>query len=232
MAHHRVLALLGGTAAAVTAALIMPAGNAEATTAAGGPYETCDGAVCLVMGPDNPADWTYGGLRPMFTQWQGTQPYLVDVTNPDGSVTDAGSYAVNVSDTWTPMAYSDVYTYGDFTPTVGAESVNLGAFGDLSGTTVYDTVIGNFHNLTIDLPNGVSYWVLSTPTFTNTVVTIASEGGSQDYLQVGNAEPTLLWDALWNPSIVPVADYLEPADPYAGIDFDPSSFLDGGIPAG
>lgn len=229
---RRLLTLLGGAAAAVLAAVFAPMalGHAEA---AGGPYETCDGAACLVTGPDNPADWTYGGFRPYFTQWEGNQPYLVQVAQGDGTQVDAGSYDIKVSDTWTPQWYSDVYKYGDFTPAAGAEGVNPGAFGDLTGTTVYNTVVGNYHNLTIDEPNGDHYWVVSTPTYTNVEVTIANEGGSQDYMiQPGEAAPTMLWDSLWNPSFVAVPNYLVPDDPWAGIDFDPGQYLTGDVVGG
>ncbi|MBS9534324.1 hypothetical protein KIH27_12080 [Mycobacterium sp. M1] len=223
-----MLALIGGAAAAAFALFAVPAALAHADTAGGGPYETCADGTCLVMGVDNPDTWTYGGFRPYFTDWKGDQAYNVDLSGADGTSTDAGSYDVKVEDFWTPLISSSTYHYGDFTPAAGETGADLGAFADLTGTSVYTTTVGDFHQVTIDASNGATYWIVTTPDFVNTVVTM--DGASQDYIQhTGDAAPSFLWNSLTDPTFVSVPNYLIPDDPYSGIDFDPSQFLDGSV---
>lgn len=225
----RVIALLGGAAAALFAGFVMPAALANAAGAVAGPYETCDGAACLVMGVDNPATWTYSGFRPYFTDWKGDQAYNVDVTGTDGTTTDAGSYDIKVEDYWSQFMSSSTYTYGAFTPSADGTGADLGAFGDLTGTTVYSTTFGDFNQVTInDAANGASYWIVTTPGYVNTVVTMG--GVSQDYIQyTGDSTPSFLWNSLYDSGMVPVPDYLVPSDPWAGLDFDPSEYVQGPV---
>lgn len=220
--RNRVLSLLGGAAAALFAGLVIPAALAHAGSAATAPYETCEGTSCLVMGVYNPETWTYSGFRPYFTDWKGDQAYNVEVTESDGSTVNAGSYDIKVEDYWSTFMSSSTYTYGDFTPADGA--ADPGAFADLAGTTVYSTTFGNVNQVTInDAANDASYWIVTTPGYVNTVVTM--DGASQDYIQyAGDAAPTFLWNSLDNSSYVAVPDYLIPADPWAGLDFDPSEY--------
>jgi hypothetical protein len=220
--RQRVVSLLGGAAAALFAGFVMPAALAHAGYADPGPYQTCEGSTCLVMGAYDPDTWTYSGFRPYFTDWKGDQAYNVEVTAADGSTVDAGSYDIKVEDYWSTFMSSSTYIYGEFTPTdAGAD---LGAFADLTGTTIYSTTYGNYHQVTInDAANGASYWIVTTPNYVNTEVTM--DGASQDYIQyTGDAAPTLLWNSLDNSSYVPVPDYLIPADPWAGLDFDPGQY--------
>ncbi|MEZ0382037.1 hypothetical protein [Mycobacterium sp. pW045] len=220
--RHRVIALLVGAAAALLGGAVMPAALAHAGSADSGPYETCDGATCLVMAEYDPDTWVYSGFRPYFTDWKGEQAYNVAVTEADGSTVNAGSYDIKVEDYWSPFLSSSTYTYGDFTPT--GEGADAGAFADLSGTTVYSTTFGDVNQVTInDAANGASYWIVTTPGYVNTVVTL--DGASQDYIQyAGDAAPTFLWNSLDNPSYVAVPDYLIPDDPWAGLDFDPGEY--------
>ena len=223
--RNRVLALLGGAAAALFAGCVMPAALAHAGVA--GPYQTCDGATCLVMGIDNPDTWTYSGFRPYFTDWKGDQVYNVEVAAANGSLVNAGSYDIKVEDYWSALMSSSTYTYGAYTP--AEDGADPGAFAGLTGTTVYSTTFGDFNQVTInDAANGATYWIVTTPNYVNTEVTM--DGASQDYIQyAGDAAPTLLWNSLDNSSYVSVPDYLIPADPWAGLDFDPSEYLDGQV---
>jgi len=69
---RRFLTLSGVGAAGAFVAIVLSMSTANAAGSengiapgfGGGPYETCDGAVCLVMGPENFSDWQYGGVRP------------------------------------------------------------------------------------------------------------------------------------------------------------------------
>lgn len=225
----RVLSLLGGAAAAVLAGFVLPAATAHAGLLDNGPYETCDGAVCLVMGDYQPDTWTYSGFRPYSTDWKGDQAYNVEVTGTDGSTADAGSYDIKVEDYWSQWMSSSTYRYGAFAPNADGTGLDLAGFGDLTGTTVYSTTFGSFNQVTInDAATGANYWIVTTPSYVNTVVTM--DGASQDYIQyAGDGAPTLLWNSLVDSTFVPVPDYLIPADPWAGLDFDPSEFLNGPV---
>lgn len=220
--RNRMLGLLGGVAAALVAGFVMPAALANAGVTDPGPYQTCEGSTCLVMGAYDPDTWTYSGFRPYFTDWKGDQAYNVEVTGADGSSVNAGSYDIKMEDYWSTFMSSSTYIYGEFTPADNA--ADPGPFGDLTGTTIYSTTFGAVNQLTInDAANGASYWIVTTPTYVNTVVTM--DGASQDYIQyTGDAAPTLLWNSLDNSSYVPVPDYLIPDDPWAGLDFDPGQY--------
>jgi len=225
----RVLSLLGGAAAALFAGFVMPAALAHAGSVSNGPYETCDGAVCLVMGDVNPATWTYSGFRPYFTDWKGDQAYNVEVLGAGGTTTDAGSYDIKVEDYWSQFMSSSSYQYGAFTPSADGAGLDLGGFGDLTGTTIYRTTYGDFTQLTInDAATGANYWIVSTPSYVN--IQVSMDGASQDYIQyAGDSSPTFLWNSLYDSSFVPVPDYLIPADPWAGLDFDPSEYLNSAV---
>ena len=222
----RVLSLLGGAVAALFAGFVTPAALANAASAVDGSYATCDGASCLVMGVDNPDTWTYSGFRPYFTDWKGDQAYHVESTGADGSTVDTGSYDIKVEDYWSSWLSSSTYEYGDFTPAAGADGTDSGAFADLTGTTIYITTFGDFNQVSInDAATGASYWIVTTPDYVNTEVTM--DGASQDYIQyTGDATPTMMWDSLDDSGFVSVPDYLIPNDPWAGMDFDPSEFGD------
>lgn len=159
---RRLMTLLGLGAASAFAALALPLAAAHAEDGAtgtqvtapdngiapgygGGTYETCDGGVCLVMGKEDLNDWTYHGIRPFFTTWDGNQQYEVEYNPataqnpPDGLVSsdlspadagiageettitdagmvDAGSYDIKVADFWNPLFTSEDYTFGKFIP--------------------------------------------------------------------------------------------------------------------
>lgn len=258
------LTLLGIGAAAAFAAVALPmaaiahaddsgADNGIAPGYGGGPYETCDGGVCLVMGDENLSDWTYSGIRPFFTMWEGDQEYQVQydpatASNPpdglassdpstsgDASTTvDAGSYDIKVEDFWNPIYYSSDYQFGDFTPDADAPanaSSLIGWYGDMSGATIDKTSAfdGEVTNLTMYNigPDDANYEVFSTPDFTNTVVT--ADGASADYIQIGNDAPVFLWNSLFHSGLAEaqVPSFLIPDDPFSGIDFDPSEYVDG-----
>lgn len=227
--RSRVLALLGGAAAALFAGFLVPAGLAHAGVPNNGPYETCDGAVCLVMDDYKPDTWTYSGFRPYFTDWKGDQAYNVEVTGADGSTATAGSYDIKVEDYWSQWMSSSTYQYGTFSPSADGAGLDPGAFGDLTGTTIYSTTFGDYNQVSInDASNGASYWIVSTPNYVNTVVSM--DGASQGYIQyAGDSAPTFMWNSLDDSTFVPVPDYLMPNDPWAGLDFDPSEFFNSAV---
>ena len=217
------------------------ASSAGATTVAewpgGGPYETCNAGVCLVMGDTNPGDWHYGGIRPVFTQWSNDvgQQYNVTATGADGSVINAGSYDIKISDTWSLFGSSYVYHYGDFTANADAPTgLDLGWFGDLSGATVYDSqwnffgIAGQLLTINNVGPHDVSYIVSTFGSFTNTMIT--GPNMSADYIQIGDGPQMFLWNTLFHSGLadLQVPHYFEPADPFAGPDFNPGDFVGGG----
>ena len=217
MKFTRALTLLGGTVAAAFAVFAASSGTAHAAPV----EETCGGGACLVMGVDNPATWTYGGFRPFFDQWVGTQDYNV----VDGTTTE-GTYNISVSDTYSVLGTSDVYTYGAFTPAAGITTPDLGDFANLAGTKIYETTSGTFSNITITEPDGLyDFNITKWGDFTNVMVTANGYPGSEDYIINGTAAPSMVYDSLWNPGVVQVPWDIIPADPYAGADFDPSQFL-------
>lgn len=241
---HRVLSLLGGAAAALAVSLIVPMapghaeGNADHTfpPGDGGPYETCDGDVCLVMGDAAQADWQYSGVRPFFTDWKtDNQLYTVEVDQ--GAGTDpvtAGTYDMYVQDMWTPYIAVSHYEYGDFTPNPDAPSdLDLGGFADLSGTVIYDTRYwgGLVDQLTINdvMVHGheLDYIVLSMGDFTGVLAHTTTDSAA--YYQFGDSEPVFVWNSFFHSWAPEVPDYVIPADPFAQIDFDPSDYVFGGV---
>lgn len=241
MVHaHRLLALLGGFAAAVLAVIFgMAVGHADVTTDpdGGGPRETCDGAVCLVMNDPNLKDWDYSGIRPFFTDWQNAaQTYTVQVTGADGSTVDAGTYNVKVEDYWSPVISVSQYHYGDFVPVAGVDpDFGESWMNDLSGASVYKSEMlgGLITQTTINNvgPHDASYIVFSAGGITTT--TVYDQTASAAYIQVGDQAPTFLWNSLFHPDLAEatVPGYVIPADPFAGLDFDPNDFLAGGVAA-
>lgn len=224
---HRVAALLGAGAAAAVAALAAFIGSTGISHAeVPGPYQTCDDGVCLVMDTQNLADWSYKGIRPFITDWQGEQSYLVQATQADGSTVDAGSYTIKIDDTWSSLVSMNQYHYGDFTPNGDISGLDLGWFDDMSGATVYHTsFLGGLYDMLSmnDIgPHDMDYFVFSSGDFTNVVVTGA--GGSADYIQIGDADPVMLWNSLFHSWVPEVPDWFQPSDPFAGMDFDPCQF--------
>jgi hypothetical protein len=231
---HRVLALFGGAAAALLTSFIAPTALGHAEGADAGTWQTCDGDVCLVMGDAAEDDWSYSGVRPFFTDWIGHQPYTVEVTQDDGSVIDAGSYNIDIQDYWSPIFAISMYHYGDFVPNDAAPSgLDLGDFGDLSDAWVYDSrlfdgaidqvILQNVHQNGHD----INYIILSMGDFTNTFAYTWS--ATADYIQVGDSDPTFLWNSLFHSGFPKVPDYFVPADPFADLDFDPGDFEWGDI---
>lgn len=196
-------------------------------------YYTCDGAVCLVMGEAALEDWHYSGMRPFVTDWQGTQGYDVVFGGADGSPINAGSYEIKIQDDWSPFYQLSQYHYGDFVPTDAASGLDLGWFDDLSGASMYNVSFfdGWVHQLTMYGigPHDATYYVDTFGDFTNTTVLVG--GVSADYIQFGDAEPVFLWNSLFHAGLaeLQVPDYVVPADPFAGIDFNPDDFLWGGL---
>lgn len=240
---RRLVELLGLGGSAAFVAIVLPMAVAHAGEGddgvfpgwGGGPYESCNGGVCLVMEPltqesvEN--DWQYSGVRPYFTEWKTADPqvYNVQVDQGNGESINAGSYDIKISDTWTPLVAMYDYTYGDFVPNADAAGLDLGWFGDLSGATVNKTTLfdGAITSLTMNNvgPHDVSYWVFSTPDYTNVMVT--ADGVSADYIQFGDSDPGFLWNSLPHSGMLEaqVPDYVIPNDPFSGIDFDPSQYF-------
>lgn len=234
---QRLLIVLGGFAAALWA-VFATASAASATPVSvwpgGGPYETCNAGVCLVMGDTNPGDWHYAGIRPIFTQWSNNvgQEYDVHATQADGTVVDAGHYNITVSDTWSPLGASYVYHYGNFVPdTTAPTGLDIGWFGNLSGASVYDSewnvfgIAGSLITINHVGPHDASYIVNHFGNFTNVLVNAANQ--SADYIQVGDGPQQFLWNSMFHASLtdLQVPHYFEPSDPFAGPDFNPADFL-------
>ena len=228
---RRLLTLVGVGAAAAFAALVLPLSVAHAdpfTDPDGEPYETCNGAVCLVMGDILDGNWKYEGIRPIITDWKGDQPYIVQYTADDGTVTDAGTYTVKIEDYWNSFFSSSAYQFGDFVASpAAADDLDLGDFGDLSGSSIYQVTIGDFTNLTINDvgPHDLNYWVMSAGDLIYTVVTDPLHGTSAGLIQTVGELPEQIWNSLFHPFVPDVPDYLVPDDPFASLDFDPCDFL-------
>ncbi|MEB3030763.1 hypothetical protein [[Mycobacterium] nativiensis] len=234
---RRLVTLLGVGAACAFAAVVLPMSAAHATSGASGTsplpgwdgtYDTCSGVVCLVMEPltreSAERDWTYEGIRPWITDWKGDQLYNVTY---DGE--EVGGYNIKIEDYWNSFFSTSAYQFGDFTPNADTpEDLSvLGNFGYLSGASIYQINIGDFHNLTM---NGVgshdlNYWVMSNGDFGYTVVTDPSNFTSVGYIQIGDADPLQLWNSFIHPWAPEVPDYLIPNDPFAALDFNPCDFL-------
>lgn len=234
---RRLLTLFGVGAAAAFAALVLPMSAAHAAGGENsgippvpgwdGTYESCEGVVCLVMEPltreSVESGWAYSGIRPFITDWKGDQLYNVTY---DGA--NVGSYDIKIEDYWNSFFSSSAYQFGDFVPSAEAsDGFDLGDFDDLSGASIYKVTVGDFTNLTM---NGVgahdlNYWVMSFGETDYTVVTDPAAGISQAYLQIGDADPTFLWNSLLHGWFAPVPDYLIPNDPFASLDFDPCDYL-------
>lgn len=238
---RRLLTLLGVGVAAGFAALVLPTAARAAEGDGGmpgfeGPYETCDGAVCLVMepltrasfeGPD--ADWVYSGIRPLLTDWKGDQLYNVEYTGEDGEAVNAGSYLINIENFWNVLYNTSAYQFGDFVPNADvSDGLDLGWYDDLSGASVYEVNMfnGAFTNLTINNvgPHDASYWVMSAPGWEYTVV--SAEGASTAYMQLGDSDPLLLWGSGFHGGLFgnEVPDHLIPDSPFSGLDFDPNDY--------
>lgn len=244
---RRLLTLLGLGAAAAFAALALPTSAAHAagpgTSPIPGwgddPWESCNGAVCLVMEPltreSVEQDWTYEGIRPFITDWKGDQAYNVMFT-PDGAEQSilAGTYNITIEDYWNSFFSTSAYQFGDFVANPDASDISLsdlGNFGYLSGSSIYEINIGDFTNLTINGvgPHDLNYWVVSNGDFSYNVVTDPSNFTSVGYIQVGDDAPMQLWNSFVHPWAPEVPDYLIPNDPFALLDFDPADFLGGAL---
>ncbi|CAJ1504466.1 hypothetical protein [[Mycobacterium] holstebronense] len=230
---RRLLNLVGMGAAAAFAALVLPAATANAAGDPfldGGPYETCNGAVCMVMGDILDGGWTYQGVRPFITDWKGDQPYTITYTDGDNTL-DAGTYNIKIEDYWNSFFSTRAYQFGDFAanPNLPADFdvSSLGNFGYLSGSSIYAVNIGDFTNLTINGvgPHDLNYWVMSTGNLDYTVVTDPGNFTSAAYITIGDDDPLFLWNSLFHSWIPEVPDYLVPNDPFASLDFDPSQYL-------
>ncbi|SRX95413.1 hypothetical protein MSP7336_03682 [Mycobacterium shimoidei] len=227
---HRVLSVLGAAAAALLAVLFLPKPAAHAEATYEDLYQTCDGAICMVQDPGYLANWEYSGMRPLVTDWQGTQPYTVVLTQ-GGETVELGSYQITAEDTWTPMYSVWHYEYGDFTPAIEGSDPDLGGFADMSGASVYDFSMldGDVQILTLDdvVVHGheLTYQVITIGDFTNTAVIDTVNGTSADFIQIGDADPQFLYNSLFHGWIPEVPEYLVPADMFAQMDFDPGDFV-------
>lgn len=238
---RRLLTLLGVGAAAAFAALVLPTSTANAVGPVPGwgddPWETCNGAVCLVMQPLTVQsvldDWKYEGIRPFITDWKGDQAY--DVMFTPGSAENAvlaGTYDIKIEDYWNSFFSTSAYQFGDFVANADASDISLsdlGNFGYLSGASIYQINIGDFTNLTMNGvgPHDMNYWVMSSGDFSYTVATDPANFASAAYIQTGDDAPMILWNSLFHPWAPDVPDYLIPNDPFALLDFDPADYLSG-----
>lgn len=230
---RRLQTLLGVGAAAAFVALALPtaAHAAGDPFLDGGPWESCDGAVCLVMGDILDGNWKYEGIRPVITDWKGDQPYIVQYTGEDGNVVDAGSYVVKIEDYWNSFFSTSAYQFGDFTANSALaddfDLSDLGNFGYLAGSSVYQINIGDFTNLTINGvgPHDLNYWVMSLGDINYTVVTDPINFTSAGLIQFAEEAPQQIWNSLFHSWTPDVPDYLIPSDPFASLDFDPCDFL-------
>ena len=231
---RRLLTLIGVGAAAGFAALVLPMSAANAAgdpSTEGGPWETCDGAVCLVMGSPLDGDWKYEGVRPVITDWKGDQPYTVQYTGEDGNVIDTGTYNIKIEDYWNSFFSTSAYQFGDFTVNPDLpedfDLSDLGNFGYLAGSSIYQIHIGDFTNLTINGvgPHELNYWVMSLGDTSYTVVTDPINFTSAGLIEFAGEGPMQIWNSLFHSWTPEVPDYLIPPDPFASLDFDPCDFL-------
>ncbi|MGV0625838.1 hypothetical protein [Mycolicibacter minnesotensis] len=228
---RRLVKLFGMGVAAGFAALVLPTATAAADPLTEeGPWESCNGAVCLVMGDVRAGGWAYEGIRPFITDWKGNQPYDVRYTGEGGEAINAGSYTVKIEEFWNPLYSTSAYQFGNFVGNPEApDDLALGNFAYLSGSSMYriDVFDGAFTNLTINNvgAHDLNYWVMSYGDITSTVVTDPNNFVSAGYIEFGDSDPIQLWNSLfhsWTPS---VPDYLVPDNPFVGIDFDPDDFF-------
>lgn len=146
---------------------------------------------------------------------------------------DAGSYEVKTEDFWSPLFTSNAYEFGKFVPSADAPATaasEIGWYGDMSDSSIYKVSLfdGDLTNLTMNNigPHDADYWVVSTPNFTNTIVTV--DGASADYIKVGDDAPVFLWNSLFHSGLeeAAVPTFLIPDDAFAGTDFEPTQYLD------
>lgn len=236
---RRLLTLLGVGVAAGFAALVLPMSVANAAGESGstspvpgwdGPYETCEGVVCLVMEPltreSVGRDWSYEGIRPWITDWKGDQLYNVELNGEA-----VGGYNIKIEDFWNSFYSTSAYQFGDFMPNSDTpEDLSvLGNFGYLSGASIYQINLfdGAFTNLTINGvgPHDLNYWVMSANDLTYSVVTDPLKGVSAGLIQFGDDAPMQLWNSLFHSWTPEIPEYLIPNDPFAALDFNPCDFL-------
>lgn len=227
---QRLWAVVAGAAAALPASLVLPMALGHAIPHLGDTYETCNDAVCLVMG-DPHGNWHYGGIRPLFTSWNGEQPYNVIVNGADGPV-NAGSYDVTVHDTWNPLLTFSEYHYGAFTPNDAAPAgIDIGQFADMTGAAIRDIHYGDYHLLMMsDIgEHDLGYIAIATQEVTHYLAYDAT--GTAAFVQYAGEAPMQLWNSLFHSWIPWPPEYLIPADPFSGVDFDPGEFVDWTNPA-
>ncbi len=227
---RRVLPVLGGGAAAALASFALPMALGHADPI----FQTCDGTGFCLVQPDDLAAWHYEGVRPLITDWQGTQPYTVEDNG-----TPLGSYEITAKDDWTSIYSSHDYTYGAFTPSGGGSAADLGGFSDESGAQIYDTSLYGGVDQYIAMDNVtqhghvLDYDIIKLGDFTNTMVVDPVDNTSADYIQSGTSAPEFLYNALFHGGFVPVPpEYLIPNDAFAAPDFDPSEFVTAGASTG
>jgi hypothetical protein len=231
---RRFLPVIGAAGGGLVAAALLPVAIGHADD---GPYETCEGGLCLVQDPDYLDNWSYSGLRPFVTDWKGTQPYsVVEHDGTDGQSADLGSYDIKAEDVWTPVSMLSHYEYGDFTPSAGESDPDLGAFAGLSGASIWDISYFDGTIEALSLSNveqhghELSYYVTTLGGFTNVLAYDPVNFETADYIQMGTSDPQFLFNGLFHGDHAPpVPDYLIPGDQFSDMDFDPGQFIDGGI---
>ena len=195
---RQLLPLLGAAAGGLAAAVSLPMASAYA--------DDCTLGECTLVSGGPPTDVTYSGIRPLFTDWQDTQPVNVDVTQGASSFV-SGSYDVSEQDYQSSLMDNAIYQYSGFTPATTNPS-GIDSDG-LSGVSVHDFSIGPgagvnaagqptylFNDLNVLYPSGAHTEVTTlTGEFTNFLVNNGTASG--DWIELaGQSTPTMLWDSL------------------------------------
>lgn len=209
--------LLWAIAAGIAVAALTPTALAQA--------DACELTECLVFG-GHPTDVVYSGFRPLFEDWQDTQP--TNVLVPGSSFADgiSGSYDVSEEDYSTAAMDNAIYHFGTFTPAV--DNVSGLDSGNLAGASLYDFTVGpggkvvdgvtmyDFNDFSLQLANGNHIEIDTVPgVFTNFLETTAN--GSGDWVETwGSTTPHLVFDGLpgaqFPAEAFNIANYLPPDD--------------------
>src|ERR1035441_3233751 len=105
--QRRLLAAIGAAVGGLAAAAYFSTAFAHA--------DPCELGECSLVPGGGPTDVVYSGFRPLFEDWQDTQPTNVDVAGSSFAGGTSGSYDVSEEDYSTAVMDNEIYKFGDFT---------------------------------------------------------------------------------------------------------------------